>query len=117
MIESEKDKLLIDDLLRFWHQNGVYFPNFATMPAQAQVMLMSWNYGMRLRNAPRMCRYINEGLLVLAAAECQVPGWNERKNNAHKILLENAATIDSGGRDRNKLPPVAGPFKPPPIEW
>ena len=102
-------------MLEFWEQRGASpkFPDFATIPAQAQVALMSWNYGLRLTGAPKMCKAVTDGDYTLAAKESNVPGWDGQKNEAHKRLLLNAGAIVDAGLDRTMLPPL-GRFKPPP---
>jgi hypothetical protein len=109
-------RLLREKMLGFWEQRGRDFPNFQTIPAQAQVALMSWNYGLRLRGAPHMCDAVLAGDYLTAAKETRVPGWDGQKNDAHRRLMLNAAAIMRNGGDRNKLPPMQGPFKPPPAE-
>ena len=116
MIREEMLSDLRNKLLGFWTSRGQEFPNFAAIPAQAQAALMSWNYGLRLRGAPKMCNAIRAGDFVTAAAECKVPGWDGQKNEGHRVLLLNAAAIVASGAAPNKLPPLNGPFKPPPRE-
>jgi hypothetical protein len=116
MIREEMLADLRRKLLGYWDTKGQEFPNFATIPAQAQAALMSWNYGLRLRSAPKMCNAVRAGDFETAAAESKVPGWDGQKNNGHRVLLLNAAAIMKTGADPNKLPPVGGPFKPPPSE-
>jgi hypothetical protein len=116
MIREEMLSDLRNKLLGYWASRGQEFPNFAAIPAQAQAALMSWNYGLRLRGAPKMCNAIRAGDFVTAAAECRVPGWDGQKNEGHRVLLLNAAAIVASGADPNKLPPPNGPFKPPPRE-
>ena len=111
-------RLLEEKMLEFWNQrNQPKLTEFAALPAQAQVALVSYNYGLRLAIAPEMClgasRNTSEGFLR-AAAQSRINGWDEQKNAAHKRLFENAAAIVSGGLDPKTLPPVSGPFKPPP---
>jgi hypothetical protein len=103
-------------MLGFWDQRGSHenFPDFATIPAQAQDALMSWNYGYRLIKAPKMCKAVKDGDYTMAARESHVGGWDARKNDAHKRLLLNAGIIVRDGLDRSQLPPL-GRFKPPPM--
>ncbi|MGA2779683.1 MAG: hypothetical protein ABSF94_19180 [Steroidobacteraceae bacterium] len=105
---------LADKLLNWWDQKGQSIPDFAAIPAQAQVALMSYNYGARLRTAPKMCAAVNSKDFTAAAKESLVPGWDPQKNAAHNKLFMNAAMIVAFGRDVATLPPVIGPFKPPP---
>jgi hypothetical protein len=108
---------LNDKLLTLWGQSGMTFPNFETIPAQAQVALMSYNYGARLRSAPKMCAAVLAADYETAAKESLVPGWDGQKNAAHNRLFTNAAIL-FGWRylrvDMATLPPLGGPFKPPP---
>ena len=75
---------------------------------------MSWNYGLRLRGAPKMCAAVRARDYEEAAKQTLVPGWDAQKNAAHQRLMMNAAAIVKGGMSLNLLPPMAGPFKPPP---
>lgn len=109
-------QLLREKMLEFWTYKGRELPNFQSLPAQAQVVLMSWNYGLRLTRAPKMCGAVLAGDYVTAANETLVPGWDGKKNEAHRILMLNAGAIVKSGGDLNKLPPINGPFKPPPAE-
>ena len=54
---------LRENMLTFWDQRGssANFPDFPTIPAQAQVALMSYNYGARISRAPKMCKAIKDG--------------------------------------------------------
>jgi len=108
-------RCLSEKMLGFWNSKGQSFPNFGAIPAQAQVALMSYNYGARLSIAPNMCNAVRAGDYAGAAAESEVPGWDYKKNEAHKRLLMNAATIVRDGLDVATLPPKLGPFKPPPL--
>jgi hypothetical protein len=105
---------LQEKMLAFWQQKGQEFANLDRIPAQAQVALISYNYGLRLRGAPKMCKAVRDGDYLTAAAESNVPGWDAKKNEAHKVLFTNAATIVNEELDLSMLPPVEGPFKPPP---
>jgi len=105
--------LLGDNMLRFWGQKGQDF-DFSAIPAQAQVALMSYNYGRRLSNAPKMCNAVRSSDFDTAATECVISGWDQRKNQAHQVLFQNAGAIIAKGLDLNTLPPIDGPFKPPP---
>lgn len=117
MIREEMLSDLRNKLLGFWASRGQEFPNFTAIPAQAQAALMSWNYGLRLRGAPKMCNAIRAGDFITAASECRVPGWDGQKNEGHRVLLLNAAAIVASGGNPNKLPPPSkGHFKPPPWE-
>jgi hypothetical protein len=68
-----------DKLLSFWNQKGQTFSDFAAIPAQAQVALMSYNYGARLRTAPKMCAAVNAKDYATAAKESLVPDWDAQK--------------------------------------
>jgi hypothetical protein len=105
---------LSERMLGFWNGRVEMFPNFRAIPAQAQIELMSYNYGARLRTAPKMCNAVRAGDFMGAALESKVPLWDQRKNEAHERLLMNAATIVREGMDLDTLPPIIGPFKPPP---
>ena len=112
MLESLRGLLLV-----YWGQkNQANLPAIEEIPAQAQVALMSYNYGSRLAKAPRMCRAVQAGDYETAAKETMVPGWDGQKNEAHYRLMMNAAAILRTGANLNKLPPINGPFKPPPQE-
>ena len=119
-LEMDREAMLRDlqaKMLKFWDDRSVEqhpLPELSTIPAQAQVALMSWNYGLRLRGAPKMCDAVRAGNYVLAANETFVPGVDAQKNAAHKQLMLNAARIVAAGMDPNTLPPMTGPFKPPP---
>jgi hypothetical protein len=115
-LEMDRAEMLRDlreKMLAYWDQKQQNFSNFGAIPAQAQVALMSWNYGLRLRTAPKMCNAVRAGDYMEAAKECVISTWDPQKNDAHKRLLTNAATIMSKGLDLNTLPPSNGPFKPP----
>ena len=114
MDRQETLRILRGKMLEFWGQKGESFPNFGAIPAQAQVALMSWNYGARLRSRRPMCDAVRAGDYVEAAKKSNVSGWDPKKNEAHERLLMNAATIVRDGLGLNTLPPITGPFKPPP---
>jgi hypothetical protein len=103
-------------MLDFWRSRGRTFPNFATFPAQVQVALMSYNYGRRLSGAPKMCDAVEAGDYVTARKEAYVPDWDRLKNEAHERLFENAYLRARALRSPSYLPPINGPFKPPPRE-
>lgn len=107
-------KDLRDKMLAYWAERQAQLPDFSGIPAQAQVVLMSWNYGLRLVGAPKMCAALRAGNYTTAANESEVPGWDGQKNAAHKQLMLNAGTILAKGMNLNTLPPMTGPFKPPP---
>jgi hypothetical protein len=106
--------MLQSKMLGFWEQKGQDFPDFGSMPAQAQVALMSYNYGARLRIAPKMCEAVRNHDYADAAEESKIAGWDAQKNQAHKVLFLNAQKIFADNLDPNILPPIDGPFKPPP---
>ena len=107
---------LRENMLTFWDQRGssANFPDFPTIPAQAQVALMSYNYGARISRAPKMCKAIKDGNYHAAAMQSNVPGWDPQKNVAHRVLLLNAGVIARDGLAEGQLPPL-GAFKPPPM--
>jgi len=107
---------LREKMLTFWDQRGSSpnFPDFATIPAQAQVALRSYNYGARISAAPKMCHAIKLGDYHAAAMQSSMPGWDVQKNLAHRVLLLNAGIIVRDGLPTGQLPPL-GPFKPPPM--
>jgi hypothetical protein len=112
LIKSLEAKMLV-----CWNQRGALLLEFDRIQAQAQVALMSWNYGMRLINRPAMCDAVAAEDYFKAAELCPVlgtPGWDPKKNQAHQRLFENAGLIMMGSKDLNLLPPATGPFKPPP---
>jgi hypothetical protein len=116
-LEMDREAMLKDlreKMLAYWDQKQVQLPDFTGIPAQAQVVLMSWNYGLRLIAAPKMCAAVRAGDYTTAANETLVPTWDGQKNDAHKQLMLNAATIVAKGMSLNTLPPMTGPFKPPP---
>jgi hypothetical protein len=116
-LQMDRDAMLgslRETLLGFWDSKGQSFPDFATIPAQAQVALMSFNYGIRLSGAPKMCNAVRASDYAEAAAQSFISTWDQQKNEAHKKLFMNAATIVHDGIDLKTLPPMAGPFKPPP---
>jgi hypothetical protein len=106
--------MLRSKMLGFWTQKGQDFADFGSIPAQAQVALMSYNYGLRLRNAPKMCNAVRENRYVDAATESKINGWDGQKNEGHRVLLLNAQKILAEELDLSLLPPIDGPFKPPP---
>jgi hypothetical protein len=106
--------MLREKILLFWDQKGQDFPDFDQIPAQAQVALMSYNYGLRLRGAPKMCDSVRGSDYATAAVESKINGWDFNKNEGHRVLLSNAAQIVANEWDLNNLPPIEGPFKPPP---
>jgi hypothetical protein len=61
-----------------------------------------------------MCDAVRNGDYLTAATESMIRGWDAKKNEAHNVLFTNAATIIANGLDLNTLPPIEGPFKPPP---
>src|SRR5262249_18491958 len=61
--------LLQNNMLGFWDSKGQDFPNFDQIPAQAQIALMSYNYGLRLSNAPKMCNAVRANDYTTAANE------------------------------------------------
>jgi hypothetical protein len=97
-----------------WNQRGVPFPDFAKIQAQAQVALLSFNYGMRLSNRLALCDAVKAEDFYTAATLCVVSKWDSQKNEAHQRLLYNSGVILMANRDLNLLPPITGPFKPPP---
>ncbi len=103
-------------MLTFWDQRGASsnFPDFPAIPAQAQVALMSYNYGARISRAPHMCSAIKDGDYHAAAMQSFMPGWDLQKNVAHRVLLLNAGIIVRDGLPKEQLPPL-GSFKPPPM--
>jgi hypothetical protein len=103
-----------DVLLDHWRNKGKTFSNFEAIPAQAQVALMSYNYGLLLYRAPKMCAAAIAGDYTKAAVESFIGDWDILKNLSHKRLFMNAAAIVSNGMDVDTLPPPQGPFKPPP---
>ncbi|MBS0528558.1 MAG: hypothetical protein JSS22_04100 [Proteobacteria bacterium] len=107
---------LREKILTFWDARGASadFPDFATIPAQAQVALMSYNYGARISRAPRMCRAIKAKDYAAAALQSNMPGWDPQKNQAHRVLLLNAGVVARDGLDQGLLPTL-GAFKPPPM--
>jgi hypothetical protein len=107
-------KSLDAKMLLCWDQRVVQFRDFAGIQAQAQVALMSWNYGMRLSTRTAIRDAVNDGDYFTAAKECVVGLWDPRKNAAHQRLFGNAGLIMMGKKDLNLLPPISGPFKPPP---
>ena len=97
-----------------WNQRGVQFPDFAKIQAQAQVALLSFNYGMRLSNRLAMCDAVKAEDFLTASRTCVVTEWDPRKNAAHQRLFDNAGAIMMTSRDLNLLPPITAGFKPPP---
>lgn len=116
-LEMDRDAMLDDlrdKMLYWWARKGHQdFPDFAAIPAQAQVALMSYNYGARLSSAPLMCDAVRANSYTEAAKQSSVPGWYPKKVEAHKRLFLNAAVLILG-KDVNMLPPIFGPFQPPP---
>jgi hypothetical protein len=116
-LQMDRDAMLrslFDKMLQFWSVSGAEFPDLAEVPAQAQAALLSYNYGLRLRAAPRMCQAVRDGDYATAADESRISGWDARKNEAHRVLFLNAQAIVDGDLDLGLLPPMEGPFKPPP---
>jgi hypothetical protein len=105
---------LREKMLTFWQQKGQDFPDFDQIPAQAQVALMSYNYGLRLRGAPKMCDAVRGRDYTRAAAESRINGWDANKNEAHNVLFTNAQRIVDNELDLNTIPPAGSSFKPPP---
>jgi hypothetical protein len=116
MAQSEILKCLREKMLSCWSQRGSQqqFPDIATLPAQAQVALMSYNYGARLSSAPAMCNAVKKGDFATASKESFISGWAPEKNAAHARLFDNAMLLAIGKKDISLLPPRGGPFKPPP---
>ncbi len=113
-LEMDRDAMLRDlrdKMLDYWSRKGQDFPDFATFPSQAQIALMSYNYGARLSSAPHMCNAARASEFAKAAKESFVGGWSIEKNAAHKRLFLNASalliTADTS------LLPMSGTFKPP----
>lgn len=85
---------------------------FAEFPAQAQVACASLFYGYALSKMPNFKGCLAIGDFCGAAGESKLNGASARKNNAHKILLENACRIVEGELDFDTLPTK---FDPPEI--
>jgi hypothetical protein len=100
--------LLRKKMLEFWDSRGRNIPNFGSLPAQAQVALMSYNYGLRLSAAPHMCDAVRDGNYQTAAKESYIKDWAGHKNAAHRRLILNAGAIIRTGADPAKLPPLGG---------
>jgi hypothetical protein len=97
-----------------WNQRGVQFDDFAKIQAQAQVALVSFNYGIRISNRRPMCDAVKAEDFLTASRSCVVTEWAPEKNAAHQRLFDNAGAIMLTSRDLNLLPPIAAGFKPPP---
>ena len=95
---------LTTKMLQFWSARGRNVANFDEIPWQAQVALVSINYGLRLTKFPKMCTAVEGNDFATAASESHVNGWDERKNKGHNILLMNAAIIVRDGRSFDLLP-------------
>jgi hypothetical protein len=116
MDETAMRGFLREKMLEFWESKGQTFPKFENIPAQAQVALMSWNYGLRLSGAPNMCNAVRADPpdYDRARKETNVPDWDGQKNEAHARLFENVRILVDNRMDTSILPPIDGPFKPPP---
>jgi hypothetical protein len=114
MLESLRGLMLIHWASRGQGSPAFVDPDLEQIPAQAQVALMSYNYGLRLRVAPKMCAAVRHLDFDTAAVESFVPLVDGQKNQAHDRLFRNAATIIKDNLDFSTLPPIKGPFKPPP---
>jgi len=112
------NSMLDKKMLEFWEGRGKTIQNFARLPAQAQVALMSWNYGLRLSGAPLMCEAVEEGTgdgFTRAAKESFIRGWDDHKNEGHKRLFLNAAAIVREGLAASTLPPLSQCTPPPAV--
>jgi hypothetical protein len=89
--------------------------NFDKYPAQAKVCMISYAYGMiptavpgQKNSAPKLLTALQNLDFAAAADEVHLKNISERKNRAHKALLQNAAQIAKGGV-RDSLPDSVDP--------
>jgi hypothetical protein len=77
---------------------GEFLTHFKDMPAQAQIALVSYNYGWSIERSPKLCRILNADHLDFLGAMDQVLQAKDNpelapKNTAHQTLMWNAAQI------------------------
>ena len=97
-----------------------HYPNFEAYPAEAQVAIASFNYGIPAINTfPLLSMAISNGDWNLAARQCWINGASSRKNRGHQILFTNAARVVEQNLDFDSIadtskvdPPVIRPFVP-----
>ena len=86
-LKMDREMMLRDlreKMLSYWGQKGQSFPNFGEIPAQAQVELMSWNYGLRLRGAPNMCDAVRAGIMLKPLINAGYPAGIPKKTKLTK---------------------------------
>jgi hypothetical protein len=91
--------------------------NFASLPWQAQIFALSYNYGRYLTASPKMLAALVNFDFDTAATESWLKGLSPRKLVAHRTLLWNAARIVEQRRDYKELPlgydpPALLPWQP-----
>jgi hypothetical protein len=97
-----------------------HYPDFETYPAEAQVAIVSFNYGIPAINTfPLLSIAISNGDWNSAARQCWINKASSRKNRAHQILFTNAARVVEQNLDFDSIadaskvdPPVIRPFVP-----
>jgi hypothetical protein len=87
-----------------------FLSHFKEMPAQAQVALVSYNYGWAIIKSPSLCRILNKNYLDFGAAQDQVVLDKDNperaaKNLGHQTLMSNASRI------------VLSKDSPAPLDW
>jgi hypothetical protein len=109
---------------KFEGQRGLagagFLARFKDMPAQAQIALVSYNYGWSIEQSPNLRRILNADPMDFAGAMDQVVQAKDNpelkaKNTAHQTLMWNAAQIvrqkgTPGAPDWDLLP---SGYKPP----
>jgi hypothetical protein len=97
-----------------------HYPDFETYPAEAQVAIASFNYGIPAMNTfPNLSSAISAGDWLWAAGQCKINGASPRKNKGHEVLFTNAARVVEQGLDLDSIadvskvdPPLLRPFVP-----
>ncbi len=109
---------------KFEGQRGVasagFLAHFKEMPAQAQIALVSYNYGWSIEKSPSLCRILNADPMDFLGAMAQVVQAKDNpelaaKNLAHQTLMWNAAQIvkRKGTPDAPDWNQIPDGYKPP----
>jgi hypothetical protein len=89
--------------------------SFDTMPAQAQIACMSYNYGFYISQTKLMKKAIADGDYDTAGKQSYLKSLDGQKLLAHRHLFYNAARIVEQGTDPDEIPNDY--MKPPLKEW
>jgi hypothetical protein len=89
--------------------NSTDFADFADWPAQAQVALASYCYGLSPEGAPKMRAALRKRDFDTAGLQSWISTWEDRKLIDHRVLFWNAARITeqrakNPGTNKDSLP-------------